>query len=181
MLHSLMSSVRAHLSAPLHHFVHRDFHEVVSRMTLIDTLLFLIMHSIDKMGIWHRLPVILGLFYLALRRHLQDEYNLFNVGKTPVGVRFNPVDYPYRTADGEYNDPFNEATGSEGTFFGRNVLPVDQKDKLLKPDPIVVATKLLARKSYKDTGKQFNMIAASWIQFMIHDWVNHLEDTEQVL
>ena len=56
-----------------------------------------------------------------------------------------------------------------------------QLSKLSKPDPMVVATKLLARKKYKDTGKQFNVIAASWIQFMIHDWVDHLEDTEQVL
>lgn len=88
------------------------------------------MHSIDKMGIWHRLPVIFGLFYMALRRHLHHEYNLFNVGKAPLGVRFNAVDFPFRTADGEFNDPFNEGAGSEGTFFGRNVLPVDQKDKV---------------------------------------------------
>jgi len=53
--------------------------------------------------------------------------------------------------------------------------------QLLKPDPMVVATKLLARRTYKDTGKQFNVIAASWIQFMIHDWIDHLEDTNQVL
>lgn len=52
--------------------------------------------------------------------------------------------------------------------------------QLLKPDPMVVATKLLARTQLKDTGKQFNMIAASWIQFMIHDWIFHLESTKQV-
>ncbi|KAJ9683482.1 hypothetical protein PVL29_019173 [Vitis rotundifolia] len=166
--------------APLHHFIHEDFHEVVARMTLIDRFLFLIIHSIDKLGIWPRLPVFLGLIYLAIRRHLHEQYNLFNVGSTPTGVRYNPVDYPYRTADGEYNDPFNEGAGSQGTFFGRNILPVDQKDKLKKPDPMVVATKLLARKDFTDTGKQFNMIAASWIQFMIHDWIDHLEDTQQI-
>lgn len=46
---------------------------------------------------------------------------------------------------------------------------------------MVVATKLLARKKFVDTGKQFNMIAASWIQFMIHDWVDHMEATNQVI
>ncbi|RZC69860.1 hypothetical protein C5167_033006 [Papaver somniferum] len=46
---------------------------------------------------------------------------------------------------------------------------------------MVVAIKLLRRKSYKDTGKQLNMIAASWIQFMIHDWIDHLEGTNQNL
>lgn len=79
---------------------------------------------------WHRLPVILGLMYLATRRHLHQQYNLFNVGQTAVGVRANPNDYPYRTADGKYNDPFNESAGSQGSFFGRNILPVDQKDKV---------------------------------------------------
>ncbi|KAL5546567.1 hypothetical protein UlMin_006254 [Ulmus minor] len=175
-----MASFKHLLSAPLQHLFRKDFHEVVSRMTLFDSILFLIIHSIDKMGIWHRLPVILGLFYLSIRRHLHQEYNLFNVGKTPVGVRSNPVDFPFRTADGGFNDPFNEGAGSEGSFFGRNVLPIDQKKKLLKPDPVVVATKFLARKQFKDTGKQFNMIAATWIQFMVHDWINHLEDTQQI-
>ncbi|XP_043687192.1 alpha-dioxygenase 1-like [Telopea speciosissima] len=177
-----MASLLALLAIPFHHFIHRDFHGIVTRMIFFDKFLFLIMHSIDKMGIWHRLPVLLGMIYLLIRRHLHQEYNLINVGTTPVGVRFNSVDYPYRTVDGTYNDPFNEGAGGEGTFFGRNTPPVvHHKHELrIKPDPMVVATKLLARRKFIDTGKQFNMIAASWIQFMIHDWIDHLEDTNQV-
>lgn len=45
---------------------------------------------------------------------------------------------------------------------------------------MVVATKLLVRRKLINTGTQFNMLAASWIQFMIHDWVDHVEDTKQV-
>ncbi|CAK9322600.1 unnamed protein product [Citrullus colocynthis] len=162
-------------------FIHKDFHEVVQRMTVIDTFLFLIIHSGDKLGMWHKVPVILGLFYLAIRRHLHQQYNLFNVGKTRVGgVWFKPEDFPYRTADGKYDDPFNDGAGARDTFFGRNIHPVDQSKKLLKPDPMVVTTKLLARRKLIDTGKQFNVISASWIQFMIHDWMDHLEDTKQV-
>ncbi|KAL3533787.1 hypothetical protein ACH5RR_007308 [Cinchona calisaya] len=160
----ILALLKAVLLLPFNKFIHKDFHDVVERMTLIDKLLFLIIHFVDKLGIWHRLPVFLGLIYLAIRRHLHQEYNLFNVGKTPTGVRFNPTDFPYRTANGEFNDPFNEGVGAEDSFFGRNVLPVDQKDKLLKPNPIGVATKLLSRRKFIDTGKQFNMIAASWIQ-----------------
>ncbi|KAF5196857.1 alpha-dioxygenase 1-like, partial [Thalictrum thalictroides] len=178
-MHVIMSSIRALFSAPFYGLIHRDFHQVVETMPLTDKILFLIMHSVDKLGIWHRLPVFLALIYLAIRRTLQQTYNLINVGPTPVGVRFNPVDYPYRTSDGKFNDPFNEVAGSQGSFFGRNIQPVDQSDKLMKPDPMVVAAKLLARTEFKDTGKQFNMIAASWIQFMIHDWIDHLEDTQQ--
>ncbi|KAK1317695.1 Alpha-dioxygenase 1 [Acorus calamus] len=142
---------------------------------------FLIIHSVDKMNLWHRLPVFLGLIYLAIRRHLHQQYNLINVGTTPKGVRFNPADHPYRTDDGEYNDPFGEGVGAQDSFFGRNNQPVDQTDELMKPDPVVVAVKLLSRKKFIDTGKQFNMIAASWIQFMIHDWIDHLEQTNQLV
>ncbi|MFS7962141.1 putative hem peroxidase superfamily, hem peroxidase, animal-type [Helianthus anomalus] len=50
----------------------------------------------------------------------------------------------------------------------------------LEPHPSVVATKLLERRKFEDCGKQFNMIACSWLQFMIHDWIDHMEDTQQV-
>ncbi|XP_059670194.1 alpha-dioxygenase PIOX-like isoform X2 [Cornus florida] len=177
----IIGSIRTILTAAFLQFIHKDFHEAVTRMTLFDKLLFLMVHTIDKWVRWHRLPVFLELLYLATRRHLHQEYNLFNVGTTPVGVRFNPADYPYRTADGKYNDPFCDCAGSQGTFFGRNILPaVDGTTQLMKPDPTVVATKLLARRKFIDTGKQFNVIAASWIQFMIHDWIDHLEETKQV-
>ncbi|XP_071705685.1 alpha-dioxygenase PIOX-like [Rutidosis leptorrhynchoides] len=179
---SLTSYAKSLIFSPIKRFIHNDFHEIFETMSLIDKLLFLILHGVDKSGIgWHRLPVFLGLIYLAIRRRLHDGYNLIKVGKSAeVEVRFNPDDVAFRTANGKFNDPHNAYAGGEGTFFGRNVLPVDQKDKLLKPDPMVVATKLLARKEVKDTGKQFNMIAASWIQFMIHDWIDHLESTKQI-
>ncbi|XP_058778708.1 alpha-dioxygenase PIOX-like [Vicia villosa] len=180
MLPLIIAPIRIIFSTIVQHCIHKDFHEAVAKMSIIDAFLFLLIHSIDKLGIWHRLPVFLGLLYLASRRHLHQQYNLFNVGQTPVGIRSNPYDYPYRTADGKFNDPFDDNAGSEGSFIGRNILPVDQKDKLLKPDPMVVVTKLLARKTFKDTGKQFNVLAAAWIQFMIHDWIDHLEDTQQI-
>ncbi|KAK4488486.1 hypothetical protein RD792_004250, partial [Penstemon davidsonii] len=125
--------------------------------------------NLQKTLLWHRLPVFLGLIYLLIRRHLYEKYNLFNVGNKPVLNRNS-------------NQPFNQSLGStesEGTFFGRNIPPVNQLNKLMRPDPMVVATKLLARRKFIDTGKQFNMIAASWIQFMIHDWVDHIENMNQ--
>ncbi|CAH1437689.1 unnamed protein product [Lactuca virosa] len=178
---SFMSSAKSLLISPMEHFIHPDFHQIFQTMTLVNKFLFLVIHSVDKSGIgWHRLPVFLGLIYLAIRRRLHEEYNLINVGKTPVGSRFNPSDFAFRSANGKFNDPLKEDAGSQGSFFGRNMPSADQKDKLLKPDPMVVATKLLARRELKDTGKQFNMIAASWIQFMIHDWIDHLESTQQI-
>lgn len=93
-----------------------------------------IVHFIDKHNFWHRLPVFFGLLYLGARRSLHQQYNLINVGRTPTGVRSNPADYPYRTADGKFNDPFNEGTGSQFSFFGRNMMPLHQNNKVLQFD-----------------------------------------------
>lgn len=61
-----------------------------------------------------------------------------------------------------------------------NIISCYLSAQLMSPDPFVVATKLLARREYKDTRKQFNILAAAWIQFMVHDWMDHMEDTGQV-
>ena len=48
------------------------------------------------------------------------------------------------------------------------------------PHPSVVAAKLLSRRKLQDCGNQFNMLAASWINFMIHDWIDHMENLDEV-
>ncbi|XP_042961862.1 alpha-dioxygenase 2-like isoform X4 [Carya illinoinensis] len=160
-------------------FIHPQLLQIVAKMTLLDTLLFYVVHFVDKLGIWHRLPVLLGLAYLGIRRHLHQRYNLLHVGGT-YGRRYNTDEFAYRTADGTCNHPTDDTVDSQGTFFGRNMPPSTSRYGLLEPHPTVVASELLARKKFIDNGEQFNMIACSWIQFMIHDWIDHLEDTEQV-
>ncbi|MCO5600226.1 hypothetical protein L7F22_054336 [Adiantum nelumboides] len=160
-----------------------DLPPLFSKMTPIDRILFLVIHTVDKHYPWHRLPVFLGLAYLEIRRTLHQRYSLINVGQAPISIRFNPEEIPYRTANGELNDPFNSDAGEQGSFFGRNVEPSPSYDNkktkdLLEPHPTLVATKLLARKKLVDNGIQFNMLAASWIQFMIHDWIDHEEDMD---
>ncbi|KAI5084392.1 hypothetical protein GOP47_0000561 [Adiantum capillus-veneris] len=154
-----------------------------SKMTLIDKFLFLVIHMVDQHYPWYHLPVFLGLAYLEVRRGLHQRYSLINVGQAPISIRFNPSEIPYRTANGEFNDPFNSDAGEQGSFFGRNISPSPNYDNkkaknssLNDPHPTLVATKLLARKTLVDNGTQFNMLAAAWIQFMIHDWVDHEED-----
>nr|POF06650.1 alpha-dioxygenase 2 [Quercus suber] len=152
---------------------------MVAKMTLLDTILFCVVHLVDKLDAWHRLPVIIGAAYLGIRRHLHQRYNLLPVGEIN-GQRYNAEEFAYRTADGKCNHPSDDTIGSQGTFLGRNMPPSSSPYGLLEPHPTVVASKLLVRKKFIDNGKQFNMIACSWIQFMIHDWVDHLEDTEQI-
>ncbi|XWS50802.1 hypothetical protein CRYUN_Cryun12cG0120000 [Craigia yunnanensis] len=162
--------------------VHPQLQHLVAKMTLLDTLLFYVIHLVDKFEIWHRIPVFMGLAYLGIRRHLHQRYNLLHVesGSTTSGKKYDTEEFSYRTADGKFNHPSNDVIGSQGTFLGRIMPPSTSNYGLLVPHPSVVPTKLLARKKFIDTGEQFNMIASSWIQFMIHDWIDHLEDTQQV-
>ncbi|KAJ4832334.1 Alpha-dioxygenase 2 [Turnera subulata] len=161
-------------------FIHPELRHIVAKMSFLDTLLFYVIHFVDKLGLWHRLPVLLGLAYLGIRRHLHQRYNLLHVGGGIKGQKYDADEFCYRTADGKCNHPTNDIIGSQGTFFGRNMPQTTSNYGLLDPHPTVVANKLLARKKFIDCGKQFNMIACSWIQFMIHDWIDHMEDTEQV-
>lgn len=161
-------------------FVHPQLRHVVAKMSLFDRIVFYVVHLVDKFDLWHRLPVLLGLAYLGLRRHLHQRYNLLHVGKSN-GKKYDTEEFTYRTADGMCNHPADHLVGSQGTFFGRSMPPSTSSYGLLEPHPVTVATKLLERRKYTDCGCQFNVIACAWVQFMIHDWNDHMEDTEQVV
>uniref|UniRef100_A0A2P2KGE3 Uncharacterized protein n=1 Tax=Rhizophora mucronata TaxID=61149 RepID=A0A2P2KGE3_RHIMU len=103
-------------------FIHPQLRHVVAKMTVLDTLLFYVTHFVDKLGLWHRLPVLLGLAYLGIRRHLHQRYNLLQVGGL-YGHKYNNDEFCYRTADGKCNHPSDDTIGSYGTFFGRNMPP----------------------------------------------------------
>ncbi|KAL4574624.1 hypothetical protein LXL04_021459 [Taraxacum kok-saghyz] len=176
------------LTIPSVFFIHPQLQPLVANMSFFDTIIFYIVHMVDKFGSWHRLPVLLGLGYLTLRRYLHQRYNLLHVGSMS-GDKYDVGKYFHRTADGKFNHPTDDAVGSKGTLFGRNMPPCTTKFgcdlylttiKLLDPHPSVVATKLLERRQFVDCGNQFNMIACSWLQFMIHDWIDHMEDTNQI-
>jgi alpha-dioxygenase len=77
------------------------------------------------------MPVLIGLLYLNTRRTLLEKYNLLAVGSSH-GALIDPKDqFMYRTGDGKYNDPDNAEAGSQYTFFGRNMKPVDQEYEVL--------------------------------------------------
>ena len=80
------------------------------------------MDLVDKLGLWHRFPVLLGVAYLGIRRHLHQRYNLIHVGGTN-GQRYDTDEFSYRTADGKCNHPSDDSVGSQGTFIGRNMPP----------------------------------------------------------
>jgi hypothetical protein len=65
--------------------------------------------------------------------------------------------------------------GSAGTRFGRNV-PIDRthpdSERLMQPNPRTVSRELLTRETFLPAST-LNLLAASWIQFMLRDWLSH--------
>jgi len=65
--------------------------------------------------------------------------------------------------------------GSAGSRFGRNV-PLENvfpdTANLLVPNPRVVSRELMTRDEFKPA-TILNLLAASWIQFQVHDWFMH--------
>jgi Animal haem peroxidase len=96
--------------------------------------------------------------------------------RAPLGVTH------FRTADGSWNNLRDPKEGAAYTRFLRNVdlsvARAETGNRLLKPDPREVSLKLLSRELSNGrpdvkTVEFLNLLAASWIQFMNHDWVNH--------
>jgi hypothetical protein len=77
-----------------------------------------------------------------------------------------------RTLDGTHNDLSAPTMGAVGAPFGRN-LPADYRPDLFdEPNPVTVSRELLTREQFIPA-KSLNMLVAAWIQFQVHDWVNH--------
>jgi hypothetical protein len=80
-----------------------------------------------------------------------------------------------RTFDGTSNDLHFPRMGAAGRRFGRN-FPLDSVSpdapNLLIPNPRVVSRELMTREEFLPA-TILNLLAAAWIQFMVHDWFVH--------
>jgi hypothetical protein len=128
---------------------------------------------------WHRLPPLIGLLNLDGFRHVLRRDNLLDTDApdAPPTPRPSPPQVPedvrgVRTFDGTFNDLSSPRMGAQGAPFGRNILPIYQPDLFDQPNPIVVSRELLARETFIPA-TSLNILAAAWIQFQVHDWVNH--------
>jgi len=129
------------------------------------------------------LGIAAGLLTLAGERSDLLKNNMFDLedypklnGKIVCDERSKTA----RTEDGTCNILANPAEGSAYVRFGRNVNPTftpgeTEANTLLSPNPREVSNTLLARGEFKPA-PSLNFIAASWIQFMVHDWVDHGEN-----
>ncbi|HEX8647390.1 MAG TPA: peroxidase family protein [Thermoleophilaceae bacterium] len=128
---------------------------------------------------WHRLPVRLAVLNLDGYRHVLRAHNLLDTEprEAPPQPRPVPSQPPEdvraaRTADGTYNDLSEPRMGAVDSAFGRNLKPDYRPDLFDVPNPVTVSQRLLTREVFQPA-TSLNLLAAAWIQFQVHDWVNH--------
>jgi Animal haem peroxidase len=130
---------------------------------------------------WDKLPKPLGLLVLIGLRNILRQKNLYDTNVAPS--KNQPPVNPYtstvttaRTPDGTYNDLSQPRMGMAGARFGRNIPPdkawPETGDRFMTPDPRAVSRRLLARRQFIPA-TSLNMLAATWIQFMVRDWFSH--------
>jgi hypothetical protein len=129
---------------------------------------------------WFELPrVVGGPRLVELRNQLRRE-NLIDTEEPPLEKQDIPADLDPtlregRTIGGDYNDLNYPPMGSCGRRFGRNV-PLEHAypdlANLMTPSPRVVSRELMTRHEFRPA-TILNLLAAAWIQFMVHDWFVH--------
>ena len=135
--------------------------------------------TLNRLRPWHRLPLTLSLLNLSLFRHRLRAANLIDtdlreappkadqdLAAIPEAVRIR------RTFDGSHNDLSEPTMGKVGATFGRNMAPQYRPDLFDTPSPIIVSRELLYRERFIPA-TTLNVLAAAWIQFQVHDWVQH--------
>ena len=141
---------------------------------------------------WYRKRLYRGILTLAYMREKLDRDNLMSTYPTGSRVAFLPdgLEPPagvthYRTADGSWNNLADPKEGAAGTRFPRNVanaaITPEAGDRLLTPNPRAVSRTLLTRGDTMAEVPFLNLLAASWIQFQNHDWINHGENVTNEL
>lgn len=129
---------------------------------------------------WKYKFVPTGLIKLIVHRTILEKRNLYKAPVKPIPEdRKAPTGPPNgRPADGFGTDWENPTTAMEGAAIGRNMpaLPKHLRDPHGKPEVQMLAQRLLAREEFKPAAAQLNVLAASWLQAMVHDWIGHFDD-----
>ncbi len=125
---------------------------------------------------WYRKPVLGGLAYYAKVKKYILSHNVYSSGEN---LKANPncgsLNSKYRTFDGACNDFDFPMAGAAGTLFSRN-MPSAYNERSNETEPNVrdLSVELFTRKKFIPS-KHSNLLLASFLQFSIHDWINHTD------
>jgi hypothetical protein len=158
---------------------HRRGYRFITPNVIAGRLLGAGFRLLNRVVPWHRLPTRLGVLNLTVFRQALRRHNLIDTEIHEAPPKAHPVPRPIdeglrvrRSYDGTYNDLSAPKMGAVGAAFGRNLPPVYEPDRFDTPNPVVVSRELLHRDTFIPA-RSLNVIAAAWIQFQVHDWVNH--------
>ncbi|NVJ59859.1 MAG: peroxidase [Gammaproteobacteria bacterium] len=131
----------------------------------------------SKWVVWPIVAPSLALIVLAVEREILFHENLFDVEREFEVVACNDDSLTARTADGTCNNLNQPDWGSVNKRFGRNIDPATlpayvSDEEILSPNPREVSLALMSRDEFIPA-ESINVLAAAWIQFMIHDWFDH--------
>lgn len=133
---------------------------------------------LDETRGWYNFPPPVALLILRGLRNILRAQNLYDTGTASRTDRPTPPSdgrfHTARTVDGRFNDLDNPLMGSAQTRFGRNVpISLTRRDNdMFNPSPRTVSRELLTRHTFAPA-TTLNLLAAAWLQFMIHDWFSH--------
>jgi hypothetical protein len=149
------------------------------RNALIGALIRPVFAVLNRFVQWWQLPYRGSVLNLDVLRHQLRKHNLIDTEpvEAPPVARAVPPDPTAevrvtRTFDGTNNDLSVPKMGAVGATFGRNLRPIFQPDRFDEPNPVTVSERLLYRESFIPA-RTLNLLAAAWIQFQVHDWVDH--------
>ncbi|MBU2670273.1 peroxidase [Actinoplanes bogorensis] len=162
---------------------HRDrqrwLTDVPARNRIASAAMVSIFGVVNRFRPWHRLPDSLALLNLAALRDVLRRDNLIDTETREAPPRVRDVPVPpsedervFRTHEGRANDLSAPEMGAVGAAFGRNVPAMPHPELANEPNPLVVSRELLRRDTFRPA-TSLNILAATWIQFQVHDWVVH--------
>jgi hypothetical protein len=137
---------------------------------------------------WYRQPRPFAMAQLVEIRDTMRRKNLHDTEEPPlesgeIPHNLDPALREGRTSDGTWNDLRTPKMGAAGRRFGRNVpLAETSPDQanLLAPNPRVVSRDLMTRQTFQPA-TILNLLAAAWIQYMVHDWFVHKRSETDVI
>ena len=119
------------------------------------------------------MPRLRGEYVLFGLRHRLRQNNLYDTAAPdpPRRVKFTPR-ATVRTSDGRGTDLGDPGMGAAGSHFGRNAPAFPPRGDL--PSAKRISEDLLARRDGRFlAAKSLNLLAAAWVQFEVHDWMQH--------
>jgi len=119
-----------------------------------------------------------------MNRHTQhDAYAGQLVGRQTPGQKRPEWTERFRTATGAWNtdNPMEGAAGTRFLWGGREPAEAVRRNRLADPDlpnPIAVANAIFRCEGEQQTAPFLNLLTIAWIQYMLHDWLNHRQSPD---